>query len=1532
MAMRPTRLITILQSGQATKKEFDYETFNYTYYPDHCDNPQGSGQAQTFRASRGNVTAIREYGWGNPVVFSGQIIDANAPLMRTTTNAYLHDPAANSSGTASQYLAANIVNKILTQVIVDGQGGGTAAQTQYEYDNNASPYRGNATKVKRWRNSDNSWLPTGYTYDGYGNISSITDPGGHTTQWDYSDSFVPGSCIPASNSYAYVSKITNALGQQTLITRYACTGQKQSLRDQNDINAGRPGTTYTYDLMNRPLCTNSPDGGQTCLNYNGDSIPLTVTKTQLAAPDPNIVTSTVFDGLGRVKQTRIDSDPEGVDYTDTIYDAVGRVQSVSNPYRSTSDPTYGITQTFYDALGRTTQITKQDGNTVTTDYSSYPVVTVTDETGKQRRSQSDALNRLVEVDEPTAVYHPAQSATAGAAATAVIAINGAMLQSWQVQTQAAVTAYATVGITGSEKSMNPGDCPTPPGPPCLWDGGTVYVTVNGATLSGNYGKGSISSQIASQMYGQITSSFPATASLNSASITFYSKKVGAAGNADTFSSSVSYDDADFTGPSFNVSPISGNFGHGADAQYTTAYDSGTVYATINGVQAQYSWSGSSTTAGSIASGLAAAISAASPDVTAAPSGTNVIVTARQSGVGGNGYTITIPASTSQRGSFSNSVQSGFGGGLNPTPAVPAYTTTGFSPQWVTQYQYNALDNLISVNQAGDGSAPARTRSFVYDSLSRLITAYNPESGTTCYGTWLSGNCVNGYDADGNLLAKTDARNITTSYGYDPLHRITAKSYSDGSVGRQFFYDVTPPYPGLPASHGSSIGRLTHASNDVNSAYDPVYDAMGRVIAQEYCIPSDCSYGVQVSAGYDLAGHLQSLTYPDGRTVNYNYTSAGWLSSTTPPGSSSAYFSVSAHWPSGAWHTAQYGNGTQQTDSYNNRLQAQELKLAGPAASGSATLSDRSYSYAGCAEGVSNGNNGNVCAIFDALNGGQTQSFNYDVLNRLTSAVESDNAFNQAFTYDAWGNLVQNGTWAFTPSYSGQNQALGMGMQYDAGGHTTTDQLGHNYSFDSEGRLARNSMGWTYIYGPEGERIGKYNGGNWTNYVYFNGEIVAEKSANGGWSDYLFADGKRLARIGGTRVDVRFTNDSCSACAGTPGGGDRNLFVNSVTIGSTMIAPNDPSVSYTAAPCNSYTNGVGQILCNGDLIAASTASAASVTVNAWGSPDYNVYPQMQLWVNGALASEWDVTGAAQNYTVAVNSPEIGYYYADHLGTERLETDAGGAVISSCVYAPFGQEVGCPISDVSNHYKFTGKERDAESNLDYFGARYYANTMGRWMSPDWADDPEPVPYADLENPQSLNLYGYVNNNPLSGTDPDGHAHWGPCPGDSGSQCWTGDKNGEIDQGNGTVWNSKTQQWEQPQPPAPSLSQQFLNWRQDLISRWDQRIQAHQLPPQPKSDEQQFFETINNLMMGMVPVGATVRFGGNANQESHAFRHVEEAGISKPDAEAAIRNDLANKEQSLPSGLTRGQVNVGGRTLEYNAYKLPDGSINVGRITVH
>ena len=85
--------------------------------------------------------------------------------------------------------------------------------------------------------------------------------------------------------------------------------------------------------------------------------------------------------------------------------------------------------------------------------------------------------------------------------------------------------------------------------------------------------------------------------------------------------------------------------------------------------------------------------------------------------------------------------------------------------------------------------------------------------------------------------------------------------------------------------------------------------------------------------------------------------------------------------------------------------------------------------------------------------------------------------------------------------------------------------------------------------------------------------------------------------------------------------------------------------------------------------------------------------------------------------------------------------------------------CTQSFTRLAYRFTGKERDAESGLDNFGARYFGSSMGRFMSPDFGglfgeSHPDPVPWADLENPQTLNLYAYGLNNPVTNADDDGH----------------------------------------------------------------------------------------------------------------------------------------------------------------------------------
>jgi RHS repeat-associated protein len=104
----------------------------------------------------------------------------------------------------------------------------------------------------------------------------------------------------------------------------------------------------------------------------------------------------------------------------------------------------------------------------------------------------------------------------------------------------------------------------------------------------------------------------------------------------------------------------------------------------------------------------------------------------------------------------------------------------------------------------------------------------------------------------------------------------------------------------------------------------------------------------------------------------------------------------------------------------------------------------------------------------------------------------------------------------------------------------------------------------------------------------------------------------------------------------------------------------------------------------------------------------------------------------------------------VGTKREVTNSAGSYSTSFSSGPFGdyQSQGGSGTDPSEQH-FTSKHRDIESGLDYFPARYYNSYLGRFMSPD----PSALTFADPLNPQSLNLYAYVNNNPLSFVDPTG-----------------------------------------------------------------------------------------------------------------------------------------------------------------------------------
>jgi RHS repeat-associated protein len=175
------------------------------------------------------------------------------------------------------------------------------------------------------------------------------------------------------------------------------------------------------------------------------------------------------------------------------------------------------------------------------------------------------------------------------------------------------------------------------------------------------------------------------------------------------------------------------------------------------------------------------------------------------------------------------------------------------------------------------------------------------------------------------------------------------------------------------------------------------------------------------------------------------------------------------------------------------------------------------------------------------------------------------------------------------------------------------------------------------------------------------------------------------------------------------------------------------------------------------------------------PSVNGYQATNDYVRGPGGEQLTETGSdgqgnmvwahtnvyADGKLIATYNPDgLHFHLTDWVGTRRVQTDYEGVVEQTCQSLPYGDGANCYHGPTEQLY--AGLERDDESGLDHALYRQYSSAMGRWISPD--------PYNgsyDLEDPQSLNRYGYVDDNPLVNVDPSGLA-FGVLNGAGGSAC--------------------------------------------------------------------------------------------------------------------------------------------------------------------
>ncbi len=963
--------------------------------------------------------------------------------------------------------------------------------------------------------------------------------------------------------YSVVETLYDELGRPTHVTNPCSSAPCPP--------ASSPSTVYVYDDLGRITSVTPPGGGG---SYTYDYTPVGGSSgTATTVTDPaGKQRRTVTDALGRLIEVHepgltgatsgsgsitisgshqsVIEDPcncpppePGQPFCDpcpmTIYDS-GAVNVTVDDF--TASATFGPGATTADAIASTLRfiLNTNSASPVTATGSGTSIIL----NAKQKGAHTNyALSVTWTWDSarfagPSFTGSPSgptmvggsEAPTGGSAptpGTGLVGISGSI----QSTTGSGTPGTGWVDINGflQSETFDPcddGRIPPSPCPETIYDSGNVWITVNGAQKTVSYGQGSTNNSVATALRNAINGdgSYPVTAGGTGNRVNLTAKTNGSGTNYSLSGGSSTNQPALFPGPSFTTAPSGATLTGGSDGG--TTWDAGNVWITVNGLQKLVSY-GQSSTASSVATALRNAINADSNyPVTAGGSGATVTLTAKQAGSVTN-YPLSA-GSVSTAGfaqpSFTTSPSgSALTGGSDGSSGTPTLT----NPQ-ITVHKYDVLDNLVKVVQG------AQTRTFAYDSMSRLTSAATPEAGTVGYS----------YTAWSQVFQRTDARGVVTTYSYDGLNRLWQAAYTTSGTTAVATPTVTFAYG--TSSSSNNKGRLTSMAVAGGPSESYTYDQLGRITQVSKVIDS-VSYPIGYQ--YNHAGELTSITYPSGRVVTQAYDAIGRLNQVNSGGtgfiSNVAY--NAAHQP----ESFNYGNGVVADPSYNSRLQLSSLKYT----KGATKLLELAYNYTSPTHA---GNNGQITRIQDTTGtqaAGRTVDYTYDPLGRLQTAVTQGSTsypkWGLSWDYDRYGNRKnQNVTHGTAPGPQLPIDPFTnrlSGYSYDASGNLLNDGV-NTYNYDAENRMIQSPPGSPFpsivnTYDGAGLRV-KKSGFTipTTRYIFSGTKVVAEYSNGALSKEYIYAGPQLVATItGGTptyhhpdHLSVRVNSDSSGTIVGQQG--------------------------------------------------------------------------------------------------------------------------------------------------------------------------------------------------------------------------------------------------------------------------------------------------------------------------------------------------------------------------------------------------------------
>lgn len=728
----------------------------------------------------------------------------------------------------------------------------------------------------------------------------------------------------------------------------------------------------------------------------------------------------------------------------------------------------------------------------------------------------------------------------------------------------------------------------------------------------------------------------------------------------------------------------------------------------------------------------------------------------------------------------------------------------------TSYTYDRQGNILTKTEQGIG-----TTTYTYDTKGNILTLKDPLDQTTTYTyngfsqiltiTGAPGSTTNTYDTKGNILTTTDPSGALTSYGYDTKGNLTTITDARNKL-TTLAYDaatnnltsITLPTTAVIQFTSDVNGNILTMTDAASKVTTYSYDSRNRLVSVTDPLNKVTAYT------YDKNGNQATQTDANSKVTTYTYNFQNQLTSVKDALNNVTGFTYGV---AGCPSCTGVDQLTALTDAKAQKTSWTYDKLGRLTTEADPLTKTTSFAYGATPSPSSktDANNATTNYTYDNLQrlttktypDTTTESYTYDSRNNILTATNANISY--TFTYDGANRIktaTDNRGYAINYDYDGNGNRIKLTLQ-----PSTANERIINYTYDDASRLATMTTPaglFTFGYNLNNRRTSlayphqttatySYDdAGRLTGLTHTRSDSSVVTSAG-----YTFDNvGNRTAKTGTTSETYSYDSIYRLITAITPRGTETFTYD---AVGNRLTGPGPRDTGYQHDSANRMTKGRQYSYTydnNGNQATRTTSNPDKNWTLTWDFENrltrmertkgvekrtvtfkYDPFGRRieknlvtiidgvtktttttYVYDNEDIAIEITTDGTITTTTRYIHGPGIDeplalerngqfyFYHADGLGSVTAITDSSRNVVQRYTYESYGNPK--PTTSFQNSYQYTAREWDKDTGLNYYVNRYYDPVEGRFISKD------PIGFDG-----GINLYNYVQNNPVNWVDPDG-----------------------------------------------------------------------------------------------------------------------------------------------------------------------------------